>query len=528
MLITAVLVALATSATATPAPFLIFHVDAVSRHDFDAALAAGRLPNIEAAFTDGAYLPAVTLYFAATPVIYPRMRDPEGSGGPGRVGFGGFDRDLGRPVTEAEVFLELLEAVPRRAVTNFVHGIPGLDALAVAAMQNLPALLERYGVIEFFWFSTDALGHLAGAQAHAASLERFDAALGRILPELDLERLNLILYTDHGITFATEMVDQDAIVHERIGDQVLHFDYPNLYLHDPAQAPSAARALATADGFDTSFYRLDATTVEGFVDGAFVRFERVGDGLRYVSAEDPLGYAALGYRGEALDPDAWLSLTVDARFPGTPWNVWWYLDNPDTGDVVVSFTPPRIPRTTRATQGAHAGIVDTDLSVVVLARGPDLETLMTREAIWLHELYLDAPAALERRAPARDEHIASLSLDLASLTPAAELRWSPAYRQRLAIALTPQAASGWAEVDLFSTYLARWWLGGGLSLDDERGLEPLFHSDLHLDLGPAQLTLSGRALPTDWSLGVSLRIALEGGWGVRWQAPAALGVEYRW
>lgn len=509
------------------APFLVFHVDAVARLDLLAMLEAGRLPNVEAAFAEGVRIPGVTLFLAATPVIYPRLHDPQSEHGPGRVGFCGFDRVAERPVSELEVFLELLGAVPRRAVTSFVHGIPGLDGLSAASMRNLPALLERYEVVEFFWFSTDALGHLVGAEAHAASLERFDAALGRILSELDLERLNLLLYTDHGLTFTTEMVDQDAIVRERLGSTVRHVAYPNVYLHDPRQAPSAARALAADGGFDTAFYRL-GDDVEGFVDGEFVRFERVGETIRYSATGDPLGYAELGYGAEALTCDEWLRLTIDARYPGTPVLVSWYLANPQAGDVVVTFTPPRIPLTTRATQGQHAGLVDTDLGVLVLARGPDLTALMGREALWLHELYLDLPVVREAPLPERELHTLGLSFDLERLAPSAELRWSPAYRQRLGVALTPTEADAWAEVDLFSSYLTRWWVGGGLRLDVERGLDPLVRAEATLDLGPARLALTGCGTPTGWSLGLALRVALDGGWGATWSAPAAVGVSVEW
>lgn len=516
--------ALATSS----APFLIFHVDAVSRSDLLDMLEGGHLPNVEAAFAGGARVPGVTLFLASTPVIYPRMHDPMQEHGIGRVGFGGFDRDAGRPVGEVEVFLELLDAVPRRAMTSFVHGIPGFDGLATASMRNLPALLGRYEVVEFFWFSSDSLGHLYGAEAHAASLERFDAALGIILPELDLDRLNLILYTDHGLTFATDMVDHDALVQERLGDTVHHVAYPNVYLRDPGQAPSAARALAADGGFDTTFYRLPDGTVEGWIDGAFVRFERDGDRIAYHSSCDPLGYRVLGYDGAPLTDQEWLHLTSDARYPGTPPLVSWYLDHPQAGDVVVTFTPPRIPLTTRATQGQHAGLVDTDLAVLVMARGPDLAAVMERDALWLHELYVDLPAVREPATPARELHSLAVSLDLERLEPSAALRWSPAYRQRLGVALSPGEADAWAEVDMFSTYLTRWWLGGGVRLDGERGLDPLLRAEATLDLGPVRLTVTGCGRPTGWSLEVALQFAIGSGWSATWTAPGEVGVAYRW
>ena len=106
---------------------------------------------------------ALSLFYAATPVIYPRLHDRAELSVLGGIGFAGYDRETDTVVGDLAGFLSLVAAVPRRAATSFLHGIPFLDGLAGLAMQNLPDLLERYRVVEFFWVSSDAMGHLYGA-----------------------------------------------------------------------------------------------------------------------------------------------------------------------------------------------------------------------------------------------------------------------------------------------------------------------------------------------------------------------------
>jgi hypothetical protein len=521
--------AAASPAVATPPPrFLIFHVDAVSAHVFDALLAAGRLPHLERAFADGERLTALTLFPASTPMIYPRLHTGGCNADPGPIGFGGYDREAGRALGETEVFLGLLGRMPAPAATNLLlHGLPGFDGLASLAMQNLPDLLERHRTVEFFWFSTDTFGHLRGEEEHARSLERFDAALAAVWPRLRPDDLNVIVYGDHGLTFTTETVDLDEILRDRVGDAVRHFSYPNLYLHDPSAAPALAFALTRPGGLDYAFYRVDAATVDGYVDGDLVRFEADGEGLRYRSAADPLGYRALGYAGEALDPDAWLALTIGSRYPATPVNLFRYLQHPDVGDVVGGFNPPRIPLTSRANQGNHAGLVDTDLVTPVLVRGPDVGALAARETLWLHTLYRDLPELRFGIEPAREPHSFGVWLRFDGHDPGAWLRLSPVPRQHVALEATPGRLALWSEVDVVATYLSRGRVGFGVAL--QRGtFQPLARAELQIDAGDARFTAFGSFAATGWTAGVAAGVRLANGLRVTWLAPdgVAIGVEW--
>jgi hypothetical protein len=418
--------------------------------------------------------------------------------------------------------------MPAPAATNLLlHGLPGFDGLASLAMQNLPDLLERHRTVEFFWFSTDTFGHLLGAEEHALSLERFDAALAAVWPRLRPDDLNVILYGDHGLSFTTETVDLDELLRDRAGDAVRHFSYPNLYLQDRSAAPTLAFALTRPGGLDFAFYRVDAATVDGYVDGDLVRFEADGDGVRYRSATDPLGYRALGYAGEALDPDAWLALTIGSRYPATPVNLFRYLQHPEVGDVVGGLNPPRIPRTTRTNQGNHAGLIDTDLVVPVLVRGPDVGPLAARGTLWLHTLYRDLPDLRFRMEPPREPHSFGVWLRLDGLDPGAWLRLSPVPRQHVVLEAAPGRLDLWAEVDVLATYLARGRVGLGVALQHGT-FQPLARAELQIDAGDARFTAFGSFTATGWTAGFAAGVRLADGLRVTWLAPdgVAIGVEW--
>lgn len=525
--LTAFAIAAPCARAGAPPRYLIVHLDAVSTAAFDGALAAGLLPNVERIFADGARLTALTLFPASTPMIYSRLHDGRCNADPGPIGLGGLDRVTGHPVTETQGFLNLLGRVPRLARTAFLHGIPGLDGLAALAMQNLPELLDLYGVVEFFWFATDAYGHAVGEAAHAESLARFDRALGEVWPRLNDANLNVIVYGDHGLTFTEETVDLHAIFEERLPGQLRHWCYPNIYLNAPEEAPSLAHALTRPDGIDYAFYLVDERRVEGYVDGVFLAFEADDDGIRYLSEGDPLGYACLGYVGEALTPDAWLALTIGAHYPAVPVNLFRYLQNPAVGDVVGGLNPPRIPLTTRANLGNHAGFIDTDLVVPVLVRGPDLAPLAERDPLWLHTLYRDLPGLAFGAEPERERHVFEAWLRLDDLTPGAGLRLSPAYRWRVGVTAAPERLEAWTEVDVFSTYLTRCWVGAGAAIADG-GLLPLARVELEFDLAEARFHLAGGFDRTGWTVGGGVSLRLTDHLRLSWQGPTGVGMAITW
>lgn len=508
--------------------FLIFHVDAVAAVDLDRLIAEGRLPNVARAFEGGSAHEAVSLFFAATPVIYPRMHDRAELAVLGGIGFGGYDRETDTVVGDLAGFLSLVATVPRRAATSFLHGVPYLDGLAGLAMQNLPDLLDRYRVVEYFWFSSDAMGHLYGAEAHAASLERFDAHLGRLLQRLDLDGLNLILYTDHGLTFTDHTVDVGAILEREFADDLIFYKYPNVYLREPSAAPALAARLTRSGDLDFAFYRLEGGAVEGYVYGAFVRIEVDGDGIRYrAEGRDPFGYDALGYAGEALTPDAWVALTIGERYPAAAPNVFQYLQNRDVGDLVVGLNPPRIPLG-MLTQGGHSGLVDTDLVVKVLARGPQVEPLRDRGVVWLRDLYRDLPDIPFGYEPERERNVIELRYRLDDLAPSVRLSLSPAYRTRWSMDVAPTGWAVWSEHDVFASYLTRWWFGVGVGGGAAEAAQPLARFALQFDVGDARIDAAAFVRPTGWAVRLGVSFQLDAGWRLIWEAPAGVGIGWAW
>jgi hypothetical protein len=285
--------------------------------------------------------------------------------------------------------------------------------------------------------------------------------------------------------------------------------------------------LTRPGGFDYAFYRAGEGRVEGYVDGALVVFESDGAAFRYQSDDDPLGYAALGYAGEALSPQAWLDLTIDARFPATPPNLVRYLQHPDVGDLVAGVNPPRIPVTQRANRGNHAGLIDTDLVVPVLLRGPDVDGLAGHDPLWLHELYGHLPQLEFGILPDREPHTFDVWLRLDNATFGAEFKLSPAYRWRVAAEVMPGRSRAWGEREVFGSYLSRSWLGAGL---EARGgtLSPFGRAEWALDLAEAQFVASADYGRCGWSIAFGVVLRLDDHLRVGWRAPTGVVLGTAW
>ena len=528
-LLLSLLLSLALASSPRP-QFVIVHLDAVAAVDLDRLMAEGRLPNLARIFADGLAFDAVTTFLPATPVIYSRLHDRADDFPLRGIGFGGLDRDSDRIVARPEIVMRLLATFPRRAVTATLHGATDLDAFAGLAMLNLPDLLQRYGTVELFWFSSDLAGHLFGIEGHEASLRRFDAHFGRALERLDLETVNVVLYTDHGMTLSTETFDVDALVAARLGEELRYFSYPNVYLHDAARAAELAQRVIEDEGLDFAFYRAGDAVVEGYLDGGALRFEQQGDTIRYLAEGDPLGYAAWGYEGEWLTRDEWVALTVRAHYPATPVVIVDYLEERHAGDLVVGINPPRNPHHNpyvSFSTGSHWGLIQTDLAVKVLARGPDVEPLREQGLGRLQDLHARLPALTFGRQPERELHQIELRWHFDEAQPSTRVRLSPTYRARLGLDLTPDRGAAWAEYDVFSTYLMRWWLGAGATLDAD-GVQPMARVEVVFDVAETRLRFEASVRPDGWQLGVGASYRVAPGFRLALDAPLGVGASYEW
>jgi hypothetical protein len=503
--------------------YLIFHVDAISWESFQRARAAESIPNLEAIFAEGVLRPALSLFPGGTSMIYSRLRSGEANDAPGPLGFASYDRDLDLPIPEV---LPLIASLPRRARGGFPHGWFAFGA-GELAMRNIPALLERYRVVQFFWFATDTIGHVEGEAAMLASFARFDQALGEIVPQLDLENLNLIVYGDHGLSFADEVVDVYSAIREVVGERTKHVYHPNLYLQDAGEAALVARQLTEAGHFDFAIYRSGIERVAGYLYGEAFELVGMGEGIAYLSLGDPFDYASAGIvQGEPLTPDEWLAATVDHPYPAAAVNLYRYAQNRHTGDVIFGLNPPRIPPGSLPFVGHHAGLAATDLLVPVLVRGPDVGHLMIEEPFWLHTLYRDVEVDLFSVREVREEHQLMLWSD-AEGRLAVEGHYSPAYRWRFAGEVAAEHWRAWGEWDAYSDYLIRLWVGAGLAAD-ARGGHLYARFSLDVDVGDARLVASAAYQPSTWQVGVSMQYAFGGHGVVAVQWPARVGIGVRW
>jgi hypothetical protein len=514
---------------------LIVHLDAVSFETFQEALAEGLLPNIEKIFSDGVLRPALTLFPGSTPVIYSRLSSGVANDGPGALGIGGWrDAETMEWVSEFSVRAQLVASVPRRAQSLFAYGWIAFP-LAEATIFNLPALLERYRVVETFWFATDTIGHLEGLEAQKASLARLDQTLGRVVHALDLERLNVILYSDHGMSAATEAVNLAAIIRQVLGDAVALASYPNIYLHESDQAAEAARLLGEPRHFDLVAYRRGPSTVRGYLDGYLFEIEEEYGAYSYRSESDPFGYARLGYDGEALDADRWLTLTIDHPYPGAVPNIYRYLQNPNAGDVMFALNPPRLPEGFPQFVAHHYGVRNTDLLVPVLIRGPDLEQLLSEEPFWLHQLYQKVDVSLLTPTFKREENRLSVVFQPSTGALRLDAQISPAYRWRMAgeATVAGQDAGRWGaylEREVVADYLFRLWLGAGVT-QGANDWSPSLRATLELDLGPLRVSPQLSLNQDGWQRGVRVELAFRLGPGrvaVTQAQGQQLGLSYRW
>lgn len=450
-------------------PYLIFHLDAISSYDFYRELEAGNLPNIEALFADGIHIRhGLTLYPGGTEIIYPRLKSGKGNHEDGSISWGYLDREQDQMVSEPQVLLNLLRQFPRRSQSFFIYGLPILDKLAGLSMLNVPDILDNYGFAEILWFNTDVAGHLLGPEAHLKSLYRFDRAIGNFLPVDQLDQVNIVLYADHGMSFGDiELIDLKAIFKKTFGD-FRFYSYPNIYLNRNVNKAEKADELV-ARGIDFVFYRQEDRIVGHHPQGEFLLAEQDGKVSFTFSGTDPFDYYATGYNGEFLSKDEWLELTKELKFPAVPPNVYYYLQNPNVGDFVVSLTAPKLPATIRANAGNHAGLLHSDLLVPVLFRGPDLDHLADLETLWLNDLFSIYLPDLDFDFTPKREANSLAFMGLGSDQTRLSLQFSPKYRFRGNLMVSPTEETFFGlEYDVYSSFLSRNWLGGGVQLAGDK------------------------------------------------------------
>lgn len=424
---------------------------------------AGELPHIWQHFSDGTKIRyGLTLFPGGTEVIYPRLKAGQNNAVHHLVGWGYLDRATDATYGDAHVFMEMLGYFPRRSRSHFFTGLPVLEVLNELYLHNIPHLFAKYDVLEFLWFNTDVVGHLWGPDAHRSSIRRFDAALGRLLEQEGMDQINLILYTDHGMSMGPmELVDFPPLLQKHVGADVRYFSYPNLYLHAGADAQYYAEALGRDPQIDLAFVWVEDDRLRGIHSDGHIDIHGWNHHYRYEAVgADPFGYDSLAVGDRYLDRDQWLDSTKDSDFPGAVPNIYKYMTNSFTGDIVLVLNPFKIPESSIGSQGGHAGLHATDLLVPVLLRGPATDHLRDLEYLWLHELYsVHLPMIDFSNRSTSEPNQAAVFGPWQEPSWSMRLQLSPAYRWQWGVELGSQDYQGWFAFDVYSSFLIRLWTG---------------------------------------------------------------------
>jgi hypothetical protein len=488
------------SAYAETAPkFLIFHLDALSSEKFFQYMEDGYLPNIKAVFEEGHIIPyGLSLYPGGTETTIPRLQEglDNSTGGVGSGGY--YDREKDRRIPQYKQYLHLLSHIPRRAKASFLYGIPGLDSFMFLPLNNIPELLKTYSVIQFYWFTTDALGHFFGEDLYLSSFRRFDRYFGKLISKLDLNKINLIIYSDHGMSFG-EFVDrsQEEEIKGVTGDNFQVYIHPNVYLKNPDVKDQSAQNIVLKTEIDFAFYRQNLNKVVGYsAQGKMIFEEREEGEIRYLyEGEDVFNYYVDGYQGDWLTALEWLSLTRESEFPAVPPNIYNFLLNEKAGDIVIVVNPPKIPIFSLPYPANHAGLTKTDLLVPILLRGKELEHLYNREEMWLHNLFTSIPTlSFDNIEPEREINSFSFWGSInKEYYSGLELSLSPTYRWNVALRYEDDIYKGWFEYDIYSSYVIRLWTGAGLEYQSQYShFEPFLQARLQMDFGKIQFNYGGQ------------------------------------
>lgn len=530
------------AATASPetgrsqSPYLVIHLDAVSSATFFELYDSGCLANIEGAFRNGKVVrQAVSPFCPGTETLYPRIANGNGRFDSCPTAWEYIDRTTGSHTTHAETVVDLFSSLPRYALTQAIHALPGLEWLSGWGLLNVGRLLRDYHVVQFFWFATDVRGHMFGKRSQQASVMQLDHFIGNLMRQMAGEQFNLVIYSDHGMSDFQRIVDPDRAMAEAAAGDALLCYYPNLYLRDPAHAERIASELAGGDEIDFAFYRSGSEQLVGVHAGGRILFSMSSAGIAYrFEGKDPFGYSDLGYTGEPLSDQSWLDLTADAIYPAVPVQIFRYMDSPLSGDVVVVVDPPKGLLAPCCPAGCHTGLTDSAVTVPVLLVGPDIDCMAIDDHFWLHTLYRDVLRIDPRQLSAvdREPHYvtaASRSISLAV---------SPA-RQRYVRA--DVSDGGWdvvAEASVMRTFNLRAWIGAGIAARQtlentaaktaESRIQAALSARAELFLGPLVFEWQNTLTSAERSSRVSIRYEFKGGSLIEWVHPSQLRVGLMW
>ncbi|MFU8811940.1 MAG: alkaline phosphatase family protein [Balneolaceae bacterium] len=455
--------------TSNDPKLLLIHLDGVSLELLRTEMDNGNLPAMKRYFGDaGLVETAITYYPSKTPLVISSIRSATPSREGELVGWEMPVRGDDKNQTLPETFVQMMGSKMRPARSTLLYGLPFAGWMNHIALMNTTDLFDTYPIIEYYWYLVDTFGHFRGEEEYLKALKSFDRRLGRLLEQLDRD-VNVVIYSDHGMVFG-DGIDKEEILIDSIADEIDFFSYPSVYLHHPEKKEAIARQLVELTPLDFAFVLIDSTRAKGFHEHGTIEFHYRDGLLRYQfdGDQDPLGFDAISYDGGWLSADEWLLKTIDTEYPAAPVTIFSFLLNERAGHIVTSFNDTKYARSGYSKMGNHGGFTAEELKVPVMVYGPDVQYVGSFETLWLQELFNELQDFTFGQTPRRDVSYLSGLYDPRREKARTTVALSPAYRFRLGADFSYGDFSDfdfdrvWGEYDIFRSYIARLWLGGGV------------------------------------------------------------------
>ena len=473
--------------------FILIHLDAASSYYLLQEMERGNLPNLQAYFSDENHIKYTITYFPSkTPTVISSLRIGDSVREADLPGWEWVvDRVEGTAVKTVGTFLRMVLSTSRLSTTNILYGVPVLHWLAGPALVNTADYLKDYDVLQFYWYNIDTQGHFNGEMAYREEYADFDKHFGSLMERID-DDVNIIIYSDHGMTFG-KGIEIDTVLKELIGDELKIYSYPALYLTNPEKAEYYSWKIMNETEIDFTFFKASKNILRGYHEDGTIIIEKNYDDetIRYqYIGEDVLMYYSNGYSGEFLNQDEWLSLTHSYEYPLAPVLLYHFMDNPSAGDIITLFDETKYHKTAYSSSGNHGGFTNTDMRSLLLAKGPDVEQMYGKDYYWLPNLFNDIQGIDFDRRPPRERHFFSSRYDFLNNRTVTDYSMSPLYRIRYGVTsynsntnnITDfDRVDAWGKIDLFRSYLSRFWIGTGVEISDE-SVDPLLilQYDIHI------------------------------------------------
>jgi hypothetical protein len=479
------------SAYSNEPKLILIHLDSASSFYLEEEMEKGNLPNLEAYFQEHNRIKyAITYFPSKTPTVISSIRQGKSLEESILPGWKRTDQDNGGTVGMITTFLNMAFSKSRIATTNLIYGLPAFYWMAPPALVNTADYLKDYNILEFYWYRVDSEGHFRGEESYRRELAIFDRNFGRLVRRLD-DDVNIIIYSDHGMTFG-EGIEIDGSIDDVVGEDLAIYSYPTVFLNDPGKAGYYARKLIKETELDFTFYREDEMNrVVGIHEVGTIYFTNNGEGVRYeYETADVLGYYKFGYAGEYWDMDQWIEFSHALIYPAAPPSLYYFLQNPNSGDIVTLFEENRFPRTGYSREGNHGGFTRQDMVTPLFVRGPEIDELYGLNHFWLPDLFNRIEGIDFNQQPPRERHYVATRYNFRRDQQIIQASFSPGYRIHYGANFYLENRIGtqglertdvWGKADIFRSYLTRAWIGTGIEIRDSE-ITPFlkFQYDIHL------------------------------------------------